>query len=453
MGSLPYASATGAARWPGTSDTPEHVGGFRGDSGLPSLSRRSIGVDRRRVLRLPGAGEPAGVQLADQGNLHIASADSPHVPYNSDPPTSGPHLPYIAPWGVHTRPIAASSRFTTWKDGGRPRAVQLRCPDLVAKAQAIVQRTTSSHSRAVSRHEAQDRADGVDADRHARAFDEARVTRFHRDLSWHRPPQVAGRSRPAPCRATRDVGRLHGPRHNGSPARRLLRALRVAARAAPYQARSRRATTRPGRARAPRSPGKTCRCARLRRDSGVIVRRLHRADRRLRRLRPDWRRSSRGRGAGAFTLFAEPNGTWTRVQVNSKMRDAHAAQGLERQVASGARLPVRVDRPVRGEPARRGARAGEGIAVPSRLADLIRKARRSRRSGPAHRGPRRRVDSRAPRTRSLADRPHELWGRGSSRTPCGAAGSRAKGSGRPSMASRGAGSHRTRSGEGRGRAR
>ena len=27
-----------------------------------------------------------GVQLPDQGNLHIASADSPHVPYNSDPP-------------------------------------------------------------------------------------------------------------------------------------------------------------------------------------------------------------------------------------------------------------------------------------------------------------------------------------------------------------------------------
>src|SRR5207244_9368766 len=53
----------------------------------------------RAVADLPG------VQMPSQGNLHIAKEDSPHEPYNSDPPTSGPHLPYIAPWGVHTRPI------------------------------------------------------------------------------------------------------------------------------------------------------------------------------------------------------------------------------------------------------------------------------------------------------------------------------------------------------------
>src|SRR2546425_3948213 len=32
-----------------------------------------------------------GVLMPDQGNLHIPTADSPHEPYNSDPPTSGPH--------------------------------------------------------------------------------------------------------------------------------------------------------------------------------------------------------------------------------------------------------------------------------------------------------------------------------------------------------------------------
>src|SRR5207244_13093552 len=47
-----------------------------------------------------------GTQFPDHGNLHIASPESPHPPYNSDPPTSGPHLPYIAQWGVHSRPIA-----------------------------------------------------------------------------------------------------------------------------------------------------------------------------------------------------------------------------------------------------------------------------------------------------------------------------------------------------------
>src|SRR3989475_12401156 len=45
----------------------------------------------RAAANLPGGLMP------DQGNLHIPTADSPHEPYDSDPPTSGPHLPYIAP--------------------------------------------------------------------------------------------------------------------------------------------------------------------------------------------------------------------------------------------------------------------------------------------------------------------------------------------------------------------
>ena len=45
----------------------------------------------RAVADLPGA------KMPDQGNLHIATAETPHEPYNSDPPTSGPHLSYIAP--------------------------------------------------------------------------------------------------------------------------------------------------------------------------------------------------------------------------------------------------------------------------------------------------------------------------------------------------------------------
>ncbi|HSE06338.1 MAG TPA: hypothetical protein VLK35_19475, partial [Methylomirabilota bacterium] len=53
----------------------------------------------RAAADLPGA------KLADQGNAHLQMATDPHVPYNSDPPTSGPHLPYIAPWGIHTAPI------------------------------------------------------------------------------------------------------------------------------------------------------------------------------------------------------------------------------------------------------------------------------------------------------------------------------------------------------------
>ena len=59
-----------------------------------------------------------GVQFVDQGNLHVASPDTPHEKYNSDPPTSGPHLPYIAPWGVHTRPIVRELQVHNLEAGG-----------------------------------------------------------------------------------------------------------------------------------------------------------------------------------------------------------------------------------------------------------------------------------------------------------------------------------------------
>jgi hypothetical protein len=83
-----------------------------------------------------------GTQMPDQGNLHIPSVDSPHVPYNSDPPTSGPHMPYIAPWGIHTEPIVRELQVHNLEDGGV--MVQYHCatpcPDLVARLTEIVRR-------------------------------------------------------------------------------------------------------------------------------------------------------------------------------------------------------------------------------------------------------------------------------------------------------------------------
>ena len=81
-----------------------------------------------------------GVRLPDQGNRHVQTLNETIPPYNSDPPTSGPHLPYIAPWGIHTEPIPRQLQVHNLEDGG----VMLQyncpdsCPDLVAKLKAIV---------------------------------------------------------------------------------------------------------------------------------------------------------------------------------------------------------------------------------------------------------------------------------------------------------------------------
>ena len=81
-----------------------------------------------------------GVQMPDQGNRHIATQETPHEPYNSDPPTSGPHLAYLAPWGVHSRPIPPELQVHNLEDGGVLVQYGCECPELVAKLRAVVQK-------------------------------------------------------------------------------------------------------------------------------------------------------------------------------------------------------------------------------------------------------------------------------------------------------------------------
>ncbi|MBI4608092.1 MAG: DUF3105 domain-containing protein [Candidatus Rokubacteria bacterium] len=83
-----------------------------------------------------------GERVPSLGNTHIQMLGQPHAPYNSDPPTSGPHLPYIAPWGIHTASIPKELQVHNLEDGGV--LVQYNCPpgcpDLVEKLAAIVRR-------------------------------------------------------------------------------------------------------------------------------------------------------------------------------------------------------------------------------------------------------------------------------------------------------------------------
>jgi hypothetical protein len=84
------------------------------------------------------AADLPGIAMPDQGNRHIQRATDPHEAYNSEPPTSGPHLPYIAPWGIHTRPIERELQVHNLEDGGVLVQYGCECPELVDQLKGIV---------------------------------------------------------------------------------------------------------------------------------------------------------------------------------------------------------------------------------------------------------------------------------------------------------------------------
>jgi hypothetical protein len=58
-----------------------------------------------------------GERFADLGNRHLNQGET-YTEYNSNPPTSGPHYPNIAPWGIHDQPIANELQVHNLEDGG-----------------------------------------------------------------------------------------------------------------------------------------------------------------------------------------------------------------------------------------------------------------------------------------------------------------------------------------------
>jgi hypothetical protein len=111
--------------------------------------RLKLGVALAGVLVVAGAigwfayraaADLPGERFADLGNDHIQTESDRHTAYNSDPPTSGPHLPYIAPWGVHTRPISPELQVHNLEDGGVMVQYNCACPELVDKLRGVVSR-------------------------------------------------------------------------------------------------------------------------------------------------------------------------------------------------------------------------------------------------------------------------------------------------------------------------
>jgi hypothetical protein len=135
----------------GTQETHTRAGAAERDGGrriwLWAGSAAAVAAVVAGVLVYRVATAQPGVSQPDQGNRHIQTLNETIPPYNSEPPTSGPHLPYIAPWGIHTEPIPRQLQVHNLEDGGV--MVQYNCPDgcpdLVAKLTAIV----SGHERQV----------------------------------------------------------------------------------------------------------------------------------------------------------------------------------------------------------------------------------------------------------------------------------------------------------------
>lgn len=80
-------------------------------------------------------------RLPTQGNSHIPQGSVSPIEYNSTPPTSGPHYPGLAPWGIYREPIRYEQLIHNLEDGGV--VIYYQCPEgceeLVQQLEALVQ--------------------------------------------------------------------------------------------------------------------------------------------------------------------------------------------------------------------------------------------------------------------------------------------------------------------------
>jgi hypothetical protein len=84
-----------------------------------------------------------GQAILGQGNIHLQSPGSPHPPYNSIPPTSGPHVPWLARWGMHRIPIPWEEQVHNLEDGGV--IIHYRCDQPCPETVAALERVVSAY--------------------------------------------------------------------------------------------------------------------------------------------------------------------------------------------------------------------------------------------------------------------------------------------------------------------
>lgn len=108
---------------------------------------RKLSVYLVALLILSGAGiwaygkwsaNPIGRFVPSIGTRHVSPSQVELKTYNSDPPTSGPHLSSIARWGVHERPISKELQVHNLEDGGV--IVHYNCPEGSQECRTLVEK-------------------------------------------------------------------------------------------------------------------------------------------------------------------------------------------------------------------------------------------------------------------------------------------------------------------------
>ena len=87
---------------------------------------------------LPAKDGP-GQAVPGLGNEHIEHISLAHSEYNSNPPTSGPHVAYKVSWGVHATPVAPEVQVRHLEEGGVLMQYNCPqgCPDLIQKLEVL----------------------------------------------------------------------------------------------------------------------------------------------------------------------------------------------------------------------------------------------------------------------------------------------------------------------------
>jgi hypothetical protein len=111
---------------------------------------------------------------------HIADVNSPHAPYTTDPPTSGPHVSTVPAWGVHTEPVAKELAVHSLEDAGVVINYQ---PDLDKAVVTRLEALTKSYDKDVLMAPYPNLSNPIVLTAWQRidrleAFDEARIKRF-----------------------------------------------------------------------------------------------------------------------------------------------------------------------------------------------------------------------------------------------------------------------------------